>query len=275
MHHANARKIKNPARSPKKSLAHSPAPLCGTPRRNSARASWAAGFIGQHTRAPPFFFPQPARAPHCAACRWQMPRSVTYCRFTQVFLCGSGYSFRRQPAPRAPPLAHCSRGSGARLALTTCAPTLRYGKRNARPSRARENDILADHGGRSCVRPLSGARVLRPPLPPWGIPFKQWLTRLRKRADAPARRCAAQGKDFMRSHLQADAPARGSRDCAASADAPTRGSRKAKFYPFRLADNIRAAAGLLSRAKPLRGAIAPLTAPGLRVKKQTSEKEKI
>lgn len=210
MHNTNAGKIETMCalpfslapRSPKQSLAHSPAPLCGTPRRNSARVSWAAGFNGQHCRALKlgqrrktedfaqslaagkesyarqlkttqrvracanaqtlprrfsqnpcfthsfiFTLPRSARAPHCAACRWQMPRSVAYCQSTRVFLCGLGYSFRRQPAPRAPPLARCSRGSGARFALTTRAPTLRYGKRNAHPSRVRENGIPTSSRG--------------------------------------------------------------------------------------------------------------------------------
>lgn len=214
MHHANAGKIEYPARSPKKSLAHSPAPLCGTPRRNSARVSWAAVFIGQHCRTHDtgqqhrfiLTFPRPTRAPHCAACRWQMPRSGSHCQSTRVFLYRLGYSFRRQPAPRAPPLARCSRVSGAGLALTTRAPTLRCGLRNARPSRARENGISVVHGVRSCVRPLSGARVLRTPLPPWGIPLGELAhataqTRRRSRpplrgarkryyAVAPARRCS-------------------------------------------------------------------------------------
>ena len=155
MHNANAGEIVYPARSPKKSLAHSPAPLCGTPRRNSTRASWAAGFIGQHCRTIEMgihhnfilSFPRQARAPHCAACRWQMPRSGSHSQSTQVFLYRSWYSFWRQPAPRAPPLARCSRGSGAWFALTTRAPTLRYGKRTAHPSRVRENGIPTSSRG--------------------------------------------------------------------------------------------------------------------------------
>lgn len=230
MHHANAGKIKYPARSPKKSLTHSPAPLCGTPRRNSARASWAAGFIGQHCRALKLGqrrktedfahsfilpFPRPARVPPCAACRWQMPRSVTYSRSTRVFLCRFGYSFRRQPAPREPPLARCSRGSGARFALTTRAPPLRFSLRNAHPSRVRENDIPTSSRGAlpAGLRFLGQGRSTRT-LPPWGIPLGELAIATAHCADAPARRCAAQGKDFMRSHLQADAPAQNSRDCA-------------------------------------------------------------
>ena len=150
MHHANAREIENPARSPKKSLAHSPAPLCGTPRRNSARVSWAAGFIGQHSRAPPFSLPQPARAPHCAACRWQMPRSVAYCRSTRVFHCGLGYSFRRQPAPRAPPLAPCSsRFLGKARARNGRASAALQPKERSPLKGSRECNTPHAHGGRS------------------------------------------------------------------------------------------------------------------------------
>ena len=158
MHNTNAREIEYPARCPMISLAHSPAPLCGTPRSNSARVSWAAGFIGQHCRTHAagkqhsfiLSFPRPARAPHCAACRWQMPRSVAYCWPTRVFLCGLGYSFRRQPAPREPPLAPCSsRFLGKVRARNGRAYTALRQKERSPLKGSREYSTPQAHGGRS------------------------------------------------------------------------------------------------------------------------------
>ena len=188
---------------------------------------------------------------------------------------GLGIPFGGSPPPVNPPLRPARRGSWARFALATGAPTLRYGKRNAHPSRVRENTALHKlTGGAPCGFPLSGDRALNPHAAALGyssggICSATAQTRRRSRpplrgarkrfyAVAPARRCSRTWQPRLRK----------------SADAPTRNSRKAIFPPFRLADNIRAATGLLSRAVPLRGAVAPLTAPGLRVKSKQAKRRK-
>lgn len=212
MHNANAGEIEYPARSPQKSLAHSPAPLCGTPRRNSARVSWAAGFIGQHCRTHDtgqqhnfiLSFPRPTRAPHCAACRWQMPRSGSQSRSTRVFLCGFGYSFRRQPAPRAPPLAPCSsRFLGKVRARNGRASAALQPKERSPLKGSREYSTPQAHGGRSLRVSAFWGMGAQPARCRLGVfLWGNWLSRLRKRADAPARRRAAQGLVVAAAHLR-------------------------------------------------------------------------
>lgn len=171
MHNANPSKIETicalpfslSPRSPKKALTHSRAPLCGTPRRNSTRVSWAAGFIGQHCRA--LKLDRHARRP--------APLAVGKCRAAPLIAGLRGYSsvglgipYGGSPPPVHPPLravravlGQGSRSLRARLHCVTAKGTLT-------PQGFARMASPHAHGGRSCVCPLSGAWALHTPLPP-------------------------------------------------------------------------------------------------------------